>query len=548
MAYTIRIGKKVISIKPTENNLAPVDFAIGIFNDKAYLGYWQDFEMLDDLGDVVDVETLPVLVFEDKMVIYESSSLKEMGAKRSTKPAESENWWGGKIIEVDPANYYKEVYESFKYYVDLPEQHLHFLSLWTIGTIFHTLFDAYPYLHLFGIKRSGKTKTLTLIKCLGFNGIRSHSLTEATLYRLIEAGKATLLLDEQDYLTNPERRVEFRTLLLGGYKKGSFVYRSEKTSKGKIIPTRFQIYSCKALANIEGLESVLEDRTITITMQRSVDPNITRRDVDENDQKWITLRNKLASLFLKYWKEVQECYRNVLKALGDTPDLSETYGNLKLVKGASCQIYSRNREVWSPILALALFFEGKGINGLIEKVLEVAMENINEKQMDEAETPEVGLVYALKKSAYAGDGYYPLKTIFENFKEETGLEKVDPRSLGRMLKRLGFKDKIKRGGTMHYFISCNKIAEVAKRLNIVFEETGVLGKTTHTTKTTETPDDTLNKAYDWVKMQNFFSVGDLAAALGITSAEASKLLEILKNTKKVIEFGGRYILVEPKTV
>lgn len=66
-----------------------------------------------------------------------------------------------------------------------------------------------------------------------------------------------------------------------------------------------------------------------------------------------------------------------------------------------------------------MFFEVKGVEGLVDKILEVAKENIKEREMDDVETPEVGLIYALH-SIYSGDRYYALSDILQQYKEETG--------------------------------------------------------------------------------------------------------------------------------
>jgi hypothetical protein len=536
--YKIKVGRVEVKLEPADD-LVALDFAVGVFNGKAYVGYYKTCKLIDPGGHLIDTDTLPVLVSEDGEILYEKDNLAEIGARRSVVPVVADNWWSGRFVDVEPKSYYREVFENFNHYIDAPEPRLHFLSLWTIGTIFHMLFQAYPYLHLFGAMRTGKTKTLTLIGCMGFNAIKTHSMSEATIYRLVESNHATVLLDEQDYLSDPERRAEFRTLLLGGYKKGSFVYRSEKTSKGKIVPTKFRIYSPKALANIEGLESVLGDRTITVIMLRSKDPVKTRRDIDEDDPKWMEMRTKLASLYVKYWKDVSDAYKAVLKALGDVEDLSAIPEGLKpLFQKARDYIYSRNRELWSPILALALFFEVKGVEGLVEKILEVAKENIAEKEVDDIQTPEVGLIRALH-SIYSGDRYYALSDILKQYKQETGIEKIDPRSLGRMMRRLDFTSKRLVSGCTQYLITKGKIEDLARRFNVMFEE-DELQKTLQTQQTQQTLQGLLEKAVRWAVSREKFTLEELTSALNLPLEDAQKLVTIMLRDAKLVKIGDRY--------
>jgi hypothetical protein len=543
-AFTIRVGRRGAKASP-RGSLTPVDFAVGVLGGEAYLGYWQDVDLYSDRGEFIDVDIVPVLIFKGgKAVPYLNEHLKEAGARRAVMPCLMENWWSGKVVDVDPRSYYLDVFSKFKYYIDAPEHALHLFSTWTIGTVFHNLFQAYPYLGLMGAMRSGKTKTLTLIKLMGFNAVRSHSISPATIYRMVESGHVTLLLDEQDYLADPERRSEVRTLLLGGYKKGSYVYRSEKTSSGKIIPTRFSIYSPKALANIEGLEDVLQDRTITTVMMRSVDPKITRREPDENDPSWLELRDRLASLYLHYWREVSSMYGAVLRALGDQEDYSgipeQCRRQLAAARGF---IYSRAREIWSPIIGLALFLESRGAEGVMEAVLKAAEESVVERRSDEVETPEAGLIYALRK-IYDGDGWYALADIHAAYKEATGVEKVRPESVGRLMKRLGLKSKKKVAGRVQYYIVKERIEDLARRFGVELEEAQTPTSPAEPPRRPEPlqppldldllfrsrspPEGLLAKAIDFAyRRHDKFTLGELALALGASVGEARAVAESL---------------------
>jgi len=116
----------------------------------------------------------------------------------------------------------------------------------------------------------------------GFSG----NLSTSSMFRLIQNSRCTLLIDETEKLANPERAQDFRGLLLCGYKKGEFVFRAEKTRKDRYKPESFEVYSPKMLANIRGLEDVLEDRCITIIMKRAKNPRILNAEINLNDPIW----------------------------------------------------------------------------------------------------------------------------------------------------------------------------------------------------------------------------------------------------------------------
>jgi hypothetical protein len=123
--------------------------------------------------------------------------------------------------DVNAADVFLQVKDVYKEFLELPDEKLYVLhALWSIGTYFHMSFNSYPYLYVGGVKRSGKTKTLTLHSVLDFNAIFSNNMSSATLYRLIQNSHSTLLIDESEKLSNPQRAQEFRNILLAGYKKG----------------------------------------------------------------------------------------------------------------------------------------------------------------------------------------------------------------------------------------------------------------------------------------------------------------------------------------
>ncbi|MEM4975997.1 MAG: Hint domain-containing protein [Desulfurococcaceae archaeon] len=718
MSFTVRVRGREFEVRISNSGLKPVHPAVDVVDGKAYLGLWLPVEIYRD-GELVDVGSYPFIVSDDGVkILYDRDSLAVYGLKPLFPPIEHDNWWSGRLVDVDPGSYYMEVLGWFKYYVDAPEDALHLFSLWTIGTAFYIIFPSYPYLFLHGPRRSGKslgrdaliyismplgegnmvscmpigdivdsalkeetvredgyevcyknpkgikvlqlnpytlklewveprafirhrfkgkllrvktrsgrevyatkdhsfivfengvvvksggelkvgdvmltvkrvpeenpihtykdadvfldevssieeveydgyvydlstdyetfvandivvhnTKTLTLIRCMGFNAVRSHSMTEATLYRLIQNGRVTLLLDEQDYLVNPERRAEFRVLLLGGYKKGSFVYRSEKTSKGKIIPQRFEIYSPKALANIEGLEDVLLDRTITVSMMRTADSEIARREPDEDDPVWIAMRDKLASLFLKYHGEVKTCYEDMRAALGDIPDFSRLGDLSRVCEAYWGKIYARNRELWLPILSMALFFERHGVEGLLERMFRYAAESIDEKAVDEMETPEVGLVSALLKIVDRDD-WYALSDIAEEARIEMDSSKLDSKTVGRMMKRLGFKKKIKKGGRIFYWLTLNGVRNVARRLQVEAAISQTTPQTLQTPQTPQTPrgrfEELCSKAEFWARGKLGFTSNDIAIALGVSKDIAAQVVRTLCVEGRIIQIG-----------
>jgi hypothetical protein len=211
-------------------------------------------------------------------------------------------------LSLKPVEVLNHAINLWRYYAELPDtSHYIYNALWDIGTYFHHLFNSYPYDYKGGIKRSGKTKALTISSCIAFNAILTSDVTVSALFRLIHHAKATLLIDETEKLANPSESEAYRKIILAGYKRGAVVLRSEIVGDNW-IPTSFDVYSPKRLANISGLHFVLEDRAISTNMVRSVDRKIADREVDPNDKRWSDLRCELYRLYLIYCRKVKESY------------------------------------------------------------------------------------------------------------------------------------------------------------------------------------------------------------------------------------------------
>ena len=172
------------------------------------------------------------------------------------------------------------------------------VGYWVIATYFHKRFSTFPYLFINAIKRAGKTKLLDVLTLLAYNAVFSPNMSTSTLFRLTQSAGATTLLDETENLEDPEKKAEFKSLLLSGYKRGSFCYRSEKENE-KYVPVPFEVYSPKAIANINGISDVLEDRCIPITMKRGRNLAIINKDVPSEDPIWEKIRDNLSRLYFK---------------------------------------------------------------------------------------------------------------------------------------------------------------------------------------------------------------------------------------------------------
>jgi len=458
-----------LTIHPLFNGLSEkIHPAIGVINEIAYVGVTLPCLIQGKNG--TSEKELPFLITSNrKKILCNNEVLSKLKWKLEYRIVTFENHWSLESIEaflngtakVDPAYVYEMVRDSWKTYIEFEDETVYdFLTLWTIGTYFFHLFNAYPYVYIGGLKRSGKTKVLTVASLMCFNAIFSNNLSTSSIFRLIQSGRCTLLMDETEKLANRERASELRNLLLSGYKKGAKVYRTEKTTKDRLIPEAFEVYSPKMIANIKGIEDVLEDRCITIIMRRGKNKQILNSEPKVNMPIWQEIKNSLFLLYLNYFSELSE--------LSEVVNLVES------------NISEREAELWKPILTLAKFFDSHpptmftnslrspSSPSLYTRILEFAKSKIREKQIENVtETAEYILVRALLKVVTKRQ-YYKVKEIKDVMSSYYDEEQrwLNTRWVGSALRRLGFTEKRRVGRGYEYLLSREEIEDLAQRLGI----------------------------------------------------------------------------------
>ncbi|MEM5883078.1 MAG: hypothetical protein QXQ77_02455 [Candidatus Aenigmatarchaeota archaeon] len=198
------------------------------------------------------------------------------------------------------------------------------------------------------------------------------------------------------------------------------------------------------LANIGGVEDILEDRCIKFIMKRTLNKQIGEREVDETNPIWQELRDKLYIFALENWETIKEIY----EALPNETTLT-----------------SREWELWHPILAIAAFID----KSLYDKMKALAELKANEKQIENVtETGEYILVESLLELVKE-DKFYKVweikKTMETKFEEEQ--KWLNNKWIGRALGRLGFTEKRRVGSGVEYRLNRDLVREIAERLNII---------------------------------------------------------------------------------
>ncbi|MBK8031630.1 MAG: hypothetical protein IPK17_19495 [Chloroflexi bacterium] len=326
---------------------------------------------------------------------------------------------------VEPGQVFTAVHDLFTQYVDFrsPVESA-ILTLWTIGTYFYTMFPAYPYLALNGPKNSGKSTVMRVMQPLAFNMVSTSDPTGPSMFRLIHYASCTVGIDEAERYHNPKDpgMQQIRQLLNSGYKHGMPAIR---LIGGDMKPQAFDVYSPKILAAIMGLEDILASRCIAIPMRRT-DKNMPSFPPDFDGA---ALRHLLYTLALTHFQTVHINY-------SERPTLHT--------------LHNRSGELWSPLVALAAFFEEQGgISGLLEAIATAAEtdEQISEgKALSEREE---AVLQALELMTRGDEGTVWIKAVAlrEKVARLIGqpVEKMgDAQWIGHILKRLHLIDEAGR--------------------------------------------------------------------------------------------------------
>lgn len=347
-----------------------------------------------------------------------------------------------------PQEVFRMVRDLYDKYLDFRDPHTaDILTLWAMGTYLYPLFETYPYIALLGPKGSGKTKTISLTAKLAFNMRVTSDISPSALFRVVEATRATLGIDESERLSRGRdaRVINLRLLLNAGYKRGSPAIRIE----GEDFHVReFEVYAPKILASIRGLEDVLESRCILITMLRTTTSkgNLT---ISEQGEDWAGVRHELYSLALTHHRPLRALYEK---------DVSLRF------------LTNRDNELWLPLLSLAKLLEERGVAGLLDRVKAYALTSTRRAEGSTLSDWEQALLLALHELTEAGERCDlttgAIQEGMGQFLDPGKWEELRPQWIGYALKRLGFTDKTRRRRGNVYHIAGRDVWELMDRYGV----------------------------------------------------------------------------------
>jgi putative DNA primase/helicase len=203
------------------------------------------------------------------------------------------------------------------------------IPLWVLHAWTYDAGDISPFLVLVSpTHRCGKTSTMIVLQYLTPRSEISNNITGPALFRYIEQAHPTLLIDEADSFVKDNE--ELRGILNSGHTKASAYVRRSVELNGEHTTRRFSTWTPKAVATIRGLAVTLEDRAVTLMLQRKPPGKKVERLRRRDNKEFADLRSQA-----KRWAA-----DNFDKLTDPDPATPE-------------QLNDRAADNWRPLLAIA---------------------------------------------------------------------------------------------------------------------------------------------------------------------------------------------------
>ena len=180
-------------------------------------------------------------------------------------------------------------------YVDVTPLFEKIASYYVLLSWVYDRFNELPYLRLRGDPGSGKTRFLLTVGSLCYKPIfASGASTVSPLFRILDAFRGTLIIDEGDFRLSDER-AEIIKILNNGNAKGFPVLRSEASKTGEFNPRAYTVFGPKIVATRGFFEDkALESRCLTEAMgQTGLRDDVPINLPPEHKEEALHLRNKL---------------------------------------------------------------------------------------------------------------------------------------------------------------------------------------------------------------------------------------------------------------
>lgn len=349
---------------------------------------------------------------------------------------------------------YADLVKVLKKYLDIKEEYHHIIATWIIGTYMHKKFYSYPYLFFNAMKGSGKSRALKLIAALAYKGEVVASLNESVLFR--SEPNTTFCIDEFEGVAGKEKQA-LRELLNASYKKGTIIKRNKKVKRVNpetfkpeetyMIET-FEPYRPIAMANIWGMEEVLNDRCIPLVLEKSNNSRIVNKiEIFDLDKDILRIKHNLTEDFFILLQGCCIDMESLLLAWNSyTNENYESPYNEFFVKVKESGISARALELCFPLIITSQLI------GEEEYLIQALTDLMREKaEEDFYESKDMRLFDFLSQKEEYFKEFVSINRITSEFRiflqeDVSSLDWLNTKWIGRALKRLVLIIKKRRLG------------------------------------------------------------------------------------------------------
>lgn len=339
-----------------------------------------------DVSDHVEREMLEGRLADAvRGVVTKNTVVREVSARRQEREARQRDFSTRnreaelRAVPVDAARLIEELVTFFADRAHLPHGAARVLAYFALNTWTFKLFDTVPYLLLeSAVPGCGKSTVIRLLDAVSCHSRKASSMSEAVMFRLIDAEGPTLLIDEAETIDGRSERAEaLRAIAHEGYKKGGQVPRCE--GEGHEVRW-FDVYCPKTFAAIGGLTGALLDRCLVIHMEKAPKSSVrksTRHRALHRDGRDLVLQLEAYAL------QFSDALRSLYEA---EPDC-----------GYWPSITDREAELWGPLLIHARLAGPDAEAKLLAVVDKFSEEKAEIKSADSKIAQTIALLDAISK-------------------------------------------------------------------------------------------------------------------------------------------------------
>jgi len=395
--------------KETEKKAIPIPTASAVLPDGQLVEMVYDprarkTQFVCGTGEAWGYEETILLSLNERLVPYSATNnlVKHNVVLFASEPEE----YGDEVALVS------RVRDFVRKYVEVSEDFETVAIYYILFTWIYDAFHEVPYVRIRGGYGTGKTRFLLTVGSLcRFPIFASAASTVSPLFRLIDAFRGTLILDEGDFRYSDEKS-EIVKLLNHGNARGFPLLRTEVSPKKEFDPRAYHVFGPKIVATRGFFQDrALESRCVTEDMRGGAIRSEIPLNLDERfHEEARSIRNQLLLWRLRTFKN----------ARGET-------------RAGARDLEPRLQQIFGPLVSVISDVSAR------ERVIAVLRKQNEELVEDRSESAEAQVLQVIRdRMVRDPEARLAVQDITEEFLTRFGSEyerRITPRWIGSVIRR-----------------------------------------------------------------------------------------------------------------